>query len=160
MATIHFALESATPASTLRDALTDFSERRPERWPNLDRRFYEVHSVRETQAEVTEGSSFLGGVWERDRYDWSQPHTVTITVLDSNAFARGSFWEYHIEPTVQGGSHITLTVRRSGKNAKGRFLDALLRVFGERIFRQDLERAVAQLAQTTQPATAPHAISG
>ena len=41
------------------------SGRRPELWPNLNAKLFEVHSVDGTQADVTEGSSFLGGIWER-----------------------------------------------------------------------------------------------
>ena len=57
-------------------------------------RFYQVHQLGETTAEVTEGSAFADGVWERARYDWSAPGTVRITVPDSNAFAPGGSWTY------------------------------------------------------------------
>lgn len=154
MATIRFTMVSEVSAAAFLDALTDFSERRPERWPNLDRRYYTVHMLGETRADVTEGSAFLGGVWERDVYDWSRPNTVRITVLESNAFAPGSYWEYRVEPTATGGSRIAFSLRRVGRGAKGRFLDVLLRVFGRRIFRQDVQRSLARLAQEGQPAPA------
>jgi G:T-mismatch repair DNA endonuclease (very short patch repair protein) len=93
-----------------------------------------------TSAEVTEGSSFFGGVWERPHYDWSQPGDITITVQSSNAFTSGSFWHYHIMAGENGGSHVDFTLHRVGKNLKGRVLATMLRVFGRRIFRQDLEQ--------------------
>jgi hypothetical protein len=152
MTAIIFAVESPLPPAAIRDALTDFSARRTELRPNLDPRFYQVHDCGETWADVTEGSAFLRGVWERDRYDWSQPDLVRITVCESNAFAPGSSWEYRIEPNAGGGSRIEVTVRRIGKGAKGRVLALLLRPFGRRIFRADLEKTLTLLSrQDTAP---------
>ena len=94
MTTVCFTTESALSPADIRAALTDFSDRRPALWPNLDPRFYQVHDLGENWADVTEGSSFLGGIWERDRYDWSTPGVVRIDVVESNAFAPGSYWEY------------------------------------------------------------------
>ena len=47
---------TAAAAGALTGALTDFSERRFELWPNIDRKYYKVHQVSGTSAEVTEGS--------------------------------------------------------------------------------------------------------
>jgi hypothetical protein len=52
-----------------------------------------------------------------------------------------------------GGSQIDFTVHRVGKNLKGRVLATLLRVFGRRIFRQDLDQTLKRLAEES-PATA------
>jgi hypothetical protein len=48
-------------------ALTDFTDRRLDYWPSLDRRLYQVHATGDTWAEVTEGAAFAGGIWERGR---------------------------------------------------------------------------------------------
>ncbi|HEX6527842.1 MAG TPA: SRPBCC family protein [Streptosporangiaceae bacterium] len=126
-------------------ALTDFTADRPRIWPGLDPRFYQVHRLGETSAEVTEGSSFAGGVWERARYDWSGPGLVRITVLDSNAFAPGGSWTYQVAP-ASNGSRVSLTVKRRGRTVKGRLLAALLHLTGRPVFCGDLRKALAGLA--------------
>lgn len=150
MTTIHFTIESSLPPGTIVDALTDFSERRPSLWLNLDQRFYQVHDQGDTWADVTEGSSFLGGVWEHDRYDWSTPGVVRIMVIDSNAFARGSFWEYRVQGTANGASRVEATIHRAGKNLKGRVVALLLGLFGRRVFVSDFQKALAQI-ERAQP---------
>ena len=87
---------SVTPQEVI-GALTDFSERRLELWPNIDRKYYKVHQVSNSSADVTEGSRGLGGIWERTHYDWSEPGKVRIRVEDSNAFRPGSYWIYAVE---------------------------------------------------------------
>ncbi len=71
-------VDSDVPADLIRLALLDFSERRPDIWPQLDRKTYEVHWIEEMTAELTEGSPFPK-VWSRERYDWSHPTTITWT---------------------------------------------------------------------------------
>jgi hypothetical protein len=44
-----------------------------------------VHDRSRSHADVTEGS---GGVWERLRYDWSDPNRVVLTTTDSNGVGR------------------------------------------------------------------------
>jgi hypothetical protein len=65
----HVVAEADTAASPEQviDALTDFSARRLELWPNIDRRYYKLGDRGEKFAEVTEGSHAFGGVWERGR---------------------------------------------------------------------------------------------
>lgn len=87
MAHVSVDKDTTLPAQAVIGALTDFSDRRIELWPNIDRKYYKVHDVARTSAEVTEGSR---GVWERTRYDWSEPGKVRIQVQDSNAFRPGS----------------------------------------------------------------------
>jgi hypothetical protein len=148
MTTITLDVETDVSADRFIAALTDFSERRPEVFRNLDPRFYRVHSVGNTSAEVTEGSSFAGGVWERVHYDWSQPNTVVIQVLEGNTFGPGSVWLYRIEPTSDG-AHIHFELRRSPNSLKGWLLAALLSVVGARAFRADLDATLARLRNAT-----------
>lgn len=153
MTTLHLVANTPVAPEQIINALTDFSPRRLQTWPNIDQRYYQVHAVNATSADVTEGSDFFGGVWERSLYDWSRPDYVTITVQSSNAFATGSFWEYHITANGKGGSRVELTLRRIGKSLKGRVLATMLRVFGRRIFRQDLDQTLQRLAAATPTAT-------
>ena len=71
MAKVHYEADGAVAADEFIAALTDFGPSRPEMWPNLDAKYYELHELGDTWADVTEGSEFLGGVWARERYDWS-----------------------------------------------------------------------------------------
>lgn len=147
MLNIHIATTSTVKPQDFLAALTDFSERRPTLWPNLDPGFYKVHATGPNWAEVTEGSNYPNGVWERDRYDWSQPGKVRIEVLDSNAFVTGSFWEYQVALDGNGGSRVEMTLHRTGKGIKGRVLTAFLRVVGRKFFSQSLDKTFAHIAQ-------------
>jgi hypothetical protein len=153
MTTILLTVTTPVAPERVMRAFTDFTPQRLHTFPNIDPRYYEVHAVEATSAEVTEGSAFLGGVWERAHYDWSQPGDITITVQASNTFTSSSFWHYHITAGENGGSQVDFTVHRVGKNLKGHVLATLLRVFGRRIFRQDLEQTLKRLAEAS-PATA------
>jgi hypothetical protein len=107
-------------------ALTDFSDRRCEIFANLDRRQFKVHTVDPTSAEVTEGASFLG-IWERIRYDWSEPGVVRLTSLESNTFASGSDWVYRLDEDGNGGTRVDLTVTRVPGSLQGHDLAKALR---------------------------------
>jgi hypothetical protein len=152
MTTIHITTMTPVAPERIVNALTDFTPKRLQTWPNIDRRYYEVHEVHATSAEVTEGSAFLGGVWERALYDWSQPGNITITVQSSNAFTMGSYWRYSITAGENGRSRVDFTLHRVGKNLKGRVLATMLRVFGRRIFRQDLDRTLQRLVEESREA--------
>ena len=155
MARVSGEVTSPTPPEVFLRALTDFSPRRPELWPNLSPKFYQVHSVGQTEADVTEGSAAFGGVWERARYDWSEPGVVLIQVEDSNAFAPGSWWRYQAEP-VGSGSRVRFQFDRRPKNFKGQLVSLLLGLAGKRVFTKSLEETLRRLgAAATPPATAP-----
>ena len=156
MARVSVEVTSPTPASVVLRALTDFSPRRPEVWPNLSPRFYQVHSVGESEAEVTEGSAAFGGVWERARYDWSEPGVVLIEVEDSNAFAAGSWWRYQVEP-VGSGSRVRLQFDRRPKNLKGSVLSLLFALAGRRVFTGSLEETLRRLGTAAPAAATPRA---
>ncbi len=99
---------SASPESVL-EAARDFSERRADMWPDVYIEHLEVHEQGDTWADVTEGNPWpIGFVWERLRYDWSQPGVLTGTVVDSNIFKPGSSWELRATPRDGGGSRVEL----------------------------------------------------
>jgi hypothetical protein len=125
--------------------LTDFGPGRSEIWGNSSPSHLALHDQGTTWAEVTEGSDAGGGVWQRLRYDWSAPDVVTLTVLDSNAFGRGSRWTYRLEPDGSGGTLIDLTVVRVPTTAKGRVLDVVLSLGGSLYFARDLRRSVRRI---------------
>ena len=151
MAHVTTDMDTTVPPQVVLRALTDFSEKRVELWPNIDRKYYKVHTVAGTSAEVTEGSR---GVWERTRYDWSQPGKVRIQVQDSNAFQPGSWWLYSVEPRPEGGSHVRLEFLRRPRNVKGLLVSALLGVAGRKIFSDFLGETLHRLEERGRPAGA------
>src|SRR5262249_19242404 len=144
--TIHLTITTPVAPGRVIRAFTDFTPQRLHTFPNMDSRYYAVLAVHATSAEVTEGSAFSGGVWERVHYDWSQPGEITIMVQESNAFTTSSFWHYRIIAGENGGSQVDFTLHRVGKNFKGQVLATLLGLFGRRVFRHDLDRTLGRLA--------------
>ena len=103
MPTIRVVLQSSLAPERVLQAAYDFSERRAEVWPAVSVPRLTVHDRGDTWADVTEGTR-AGPVvnWERCRYDWSQPGSVTAPVTDSNVYAfPASSWEIKATPTEQ-----------------------------------------------------------
>jgi hypothetical protein len=145
MARIEFEVSSEVRPERFVQALTDFSPARAKLWPNVDAEHLRVHEAGDDWADVTEGSSFAGGVWERNRYDWSEPGTVRVETLDSNTWGPGSSWLYRVEPAGTG-SRIHVTVDRRPNSLKGRVVGLLVALFGRRRLRADLQRVLAKLS--------------
>ena len=99
MPRVHFELETSLQPSAVVSVLTDFSAHRAEVWPNIDAEHLKVHAQGPGWADVTEGNSLAGGVWERNRYACGEPGRVTITTTESNTWKAGSGWEYRMTPT-------------------------------------------------------------
>lgn len=130
-----------TPAQALEMAY-DFSDRRADVWPNVNLKYLDVHELGAASADVTEGMWFLGHIWERCRYEWSDASGVTATVRDSNILEPGSTW--HFEATDHDGRTqvVTTFVRRYRGGAKGHFAETLFRVLGAKLAAWDLRRAL------------------
>ena len=156
MPTIRVQATTPVAAATIRAELTNFTDldRRLAAFRNLDRRWFRLHELDSASAVVTEGSSFAGGVWERVRYDWSDPDTVSLTVLESNAFAAGSSWTYTLHTLPEGGTRVVLRVDRRPRTPKGRLLALPLTLFGRAIFRADLQRTLDHLGTMNHRPTA------
>ena len=136
MPTIRVALQSSLAPERVLQAAYDFSERRAEVWPAVSVPRLTVHDRGDTWADVTEGTR-AGPVvnWERCRYDWSQPGSVTAPVTDSNVYAfPASSWEIKATPT-ENGSHVEMIwVREFKPGPRGRLFGTLFRVVGKRLF--------------------------
>lgn len=115
MPRLEFDLETSASPERVIAGLTDFSDRRPDIWPGLSRRWYEVYSVGETTAEIREGTGGKrSSIWARERYDWSTPGVVTWTVQESAFSKPGSFVSARVDPKEGGGSKIHVTWQRDG----------------------------------------------
>lgn len=147
MPRIHFELETSLNPDQVVSVLTDFSPRRAQVWPNIDRDHLKVHGQGAGWADVTEGNALAGGIWERSRYEWAkEPGRVTITTSESNVWKPGSGWDYRLMPTTRG-TRISVDVRRHGHGPKGILLGLLLSVTGARILRANMRQVLRPLEQ-------------
>jgi hypothetical protein len=117
--TVHVVDDTSVAPERVLAAARDFSQRRAEMWPDVHIEHLKVHESGETFAEVTEGNPWpIGHVWERLRYDWSEPGAVKGVVTESNLFKPGSTWEIRATP-ANGGSQVELIGVRHLKGVKG-----------------------------------------
>ncbi len=150
MPSIRFQLQTELSPEAVLAALTDFSDRRAQVWPNIDAAHFKIHGVGAGWADVTEGNSLAGGIWERNRYDWgTTPGTIRITTIESNTWKPGSGWNYQLMPTPTGGTSIDVSVLRLGRGIKGRILGITLAVFGARILRTDMQKVLSRIGPPT-----------
>ena len=149
VATIHFSLETKLAPGAVLAALTDFGPGRAEVWPNIDREHFKLHGEGPGWAEVTEGSSVAGGVWERERYTWDlAAGTVAVETTDSNTWGRGSRWDYRFVP-AGGGTRIEVKVVRNPLNWKGRLIALGLIAIGPRMLRTQTQQALARISASS-----------
>jgi hypothetical protein len=144
---VHFKLQSPLAPEAVLAALTDFGPSRSKVWPNVDDAHFKVHGQGPGWAEVTEGSSVAGGVWERERYSWDvADRTVAIETLDSNTWGPGSRWDYRLTPGSDGGTLIEVTAVRNGKGSKGRLIGTALSIAGAGMLRTQMKRALDRVS--------------
>lgn len=143
MARIVFEVDSPLPPEAVLTHLIDFGDRRPDLWPAIDRRVYRVHAVGDGWADVTEGSDVLGGIWARERYDWSEPGVVTATLQDSNFWHPGGTWQLKAVPGAGGGSRLTVIRDRRASRPRAALFEAVLSVVGRGMLARELRRAPA-----------------
>jgi hypothetical protein len=118
--TVHVVDETRVAPERVLQAARDFAERRAE--PDVHVEHLRIHDQGHTFAEVTEGNPWpIGYVWERLRYDWSEPGSVKGVVTDSNIFKPGSTWELRAAPE-DGGSRVGVIGVRHLRGLKGRLL--------------------------------------
>jgi hypothetical protein len=152
MTTIHVVTDSPLPVACVLEAARDFSERRAEIWPAVSLEHMEVHELGDTSADVTEGTKAGVGVnWERCRYDWSQPGSVSATVIDSNVYAvPGSSWELRATPNRDGSRVEMIWTRDFKPGTRGRVFGTLYRVVGKPMFGRYARQTLANLLQLEQ----------
>lgn len=120
MPRVHVVAETSASPERVLEAARDFSPRRAELWRDVYVEHLTIHERGESWAEVSEGNRWpspFGLVWERLRYDWSQPGALKGTVIDSNLFEPGSTWELYASPASDRGSCVEVIAVR---HLKGR----------------------------------------
>jgi hypothetical protein len=128
MSTIHFKQTTTATPEQFIAGLTDFGPGRAELFGNSTDEYLQVHEKGPTYADVTEGSS---GIWERLRYDWSDPNRVVLTTTDSNLWGGSSGHTYTFTRQPNGITDVDVVIVRDGKNLKGRLLGAFLGIVGK-----------------------------
>ena len=141
--TIQAEAHTPLPPHRVLEAARDFSARRADVWPNVQKRHLKVNEVGDTFADVTEGTWVVGLFWERNRYDWSKPGTVRATVMDSSIFEPGSTWELRATP-LGDGSLVQLVLHRGFlRGPKGRIASTVHHTVGPLVWRWFLRSALS-----------------
>jgi hypothetical protein len=142
MSTIHLHQTTTLTPEQYIAGLTDFGPGRSKLFGNSAEEYLKVHRLGPLQADVTEGS---GGVWERLRYDWSDPNRVVLTTTDSNVWGGASSHTYSFARRPDGMTDIDVVVVRDGKNLKGWILALVLGTIGRGVLETAFENSVRAL---------------
>ena len=147
MPTTDVHAETSLSAEQFRAALTNFTDldQRLRDFSSLSADVFKVHEVGDNFATVTEGTSIAGGVWEKLRYDWSDPQVVTVTTLDSNIFEAGGYWRYATSAAADGKTRVDLTVHHVPKTIKGKFFAVILTLGGSPFLTADLKKTLRRV---------------
>ena len=135
MATIHFKQTTTATPEQFIAGLTDFGPGREKIFGNTKDSYLKVHEKGSNYADVTEGAA----IWERLRYDWSNPHHVVLTTTDSNLWGGNSGHTYTLTRLPNGKTDVDVVIVREGKNFKGRLIGAFVGIAGKGV----LEKAFA-----------------
>jgi hypothetical protein len=146
MATIHFQQTTTATPEQFIAALTDFGPGRSKLFGNSADRYLKVHDAGPGHADVTEGSA---GIWERLRYDWSDPHRVVLTTTDSNVWGPGSGHTYALARQPDGTTLVDVVVVREGKDLKGRLLEVVVGIVGKRFLGSAFAKTVKAIEART-----------
>jgi hypothetical protein len=139
MSTIHFRQTTTSTPEQFVAGLTDFGPGRSKLFGNSADEYLKVHHRGPRDADVTEGSS---GIWERLRYDWSDPNRVVMTTIDSNLWGGSSGHTYSFTRRPDGTTEVDAVVVREGKNIRGRLLGFVLGTVGRRVLETAFENSV------------------
>jgi hypothetical protein len=127
MSTIRFTRVTSLTLQRYIAGLTDFAPGRSKVFSNSADDHLEVHRLRSTADDVTEGS---GGLWERLHYDWSNPSRVVLHTTDSNVWSNESGYTFTFPAGPDGRTGVQVVIVRKGKTAKGRGLALVLGTVG------------------------------
>jgi len=139
MSTIHMHQTTTLTPEQYIAGLTDFGPGRSKLFGNSADEYLKVHNCGPSQADVTEGS---GGIWERLRYDWSDPNHVVLTTTDSNTWGGSSGHTYTFTRRSDGLTDIDLVTVRDGKNLKGGLLGFVLGTIGKGVLVKAFQNSV------------------
>jgi hypothetical protein len=153
MATIRFHTTANSSPEEFVAGLTDFGPGRAKLFAFSADNYLVVHDQGPTSADVTEGSH---GIWERLRYDWSDPNRVVMTTTDSNIWGGRSGHTYTLTRHPGQKTEIDAVVVREGKNVAGRVFATLASIIGPFALRRQLDKSVRAIeARAGSPTVGP-----
>lgn len=156
MAIIRFTERTLATPEQFVASLTDFGPGRKDLFPNSTDGYLQIHEQGADYADVTEGSV---GIWERLRYDWSDPRRVVMTTVDSNLWGGRSGHTYTFTSLPDGSTQLEVVVVREGKNLRGRVTGLLVSSVGKGVLRKALKHTIKAVEARNQPTgtdAAPH----
>jgi hypothetical protein len=159
-AKVELRMRASLAPEHLMGAMLDFTERRPDLWPGLAPKFYQVYEVGDTFAVIREGTAGPPfSVWARERYDWSTPWRVSWTVEESNFCTPGSGVVMTVSP-ADGGSDVGVEWQREPSNLRGRIAISMASRNEGKMLRGFFQKGLAQLEErsdlpTYRPPSAP-----
>jgi len=152
MSKLEFDVETVLAPEQVRAALLDFSERRPDLWPELSRKQFEVYSVRADEADVREGSELpFMTIWAKEHYEWPQPNVIRWTAHESNFCKPGSYMQTALHERAGGGTRIHVEWDRTGTGIGGRFLVAMVRLMRGKPVQANLAKALRAMEEKQPP---------
>ena len=146
MPTIHLHVNTTATPDQFVAGLTDFGPGRSKLFGNSADEYLEVHDQGPGFADVTEGSR---RVWERLRYDWSDPDRVVLTTTDSNVWGGASGHTYTLTPRADGTTDVDVVVVREGRNVRGRLLGIVVGMVGKRFLGHALRSTARAIEDRT-----------
>lgn len=120
---------TATPEQVV-ELMTDFSPDRAHRWPASSVEAFEVYRIGDTDADIREGQNFPK-LWAKWHYDWSEPNSVILTIVDSDDLEPGGFMSLTASPR-DGGSSVHCAWQQTSKSVRGLLAVTLMRFVGRR----------------------------
>ena len=95
-------------------------------------------------------------MWERLRYDWSDPKRVVLATTDSNAWSNeNSGYTYTFRRSPDGRTDVNVLIVRKGKNLKGRFRALVLGSVGEGVLKKSFVKSVQAIESRDDGAPTP-----
>lgn len=144
MTRIELSSSSRLAPEQVVEALTDFSDRRPQMWAGITPSHFEVYSVAGTEAHVREGTKQgLLDIWAKEHYDWSRPGIVVWTVEESNFCTPGSYVKASITARDGGGSNIHCEWERTPTTFMARLIFIVLKVTRGKAIESSMRKGLA-----------------
>jgi hypothetical protein len=130
-------LTTASPEQVV-ELMTDFSPKRPARWPACSAKAFEVYRIGDTDADIREGQDFPK-LWAKWRYDWSEPNSVTLTITESDDLEVGGFMSLSAAPR-DGGTSVHAVWQQTPKSTRGLLAVVMMRFVGPRFLSRYYKR--------------------
>jgi hypothetical protein len=124
--TFQFSADTSASPERLFEAASDFSEDRRKIWPSVRGKNYQVHALRESWCDCTEGTGLSGSATPTI----GRSQASYALRLTRQTCTRHPAPGMHITPREEGGSHVEVHVERTFSGLKGLLLHSLISLAG------------------------------